>query len=332
MQAMTQMHPTLRPASAAIAAVLACSSTTLFAQEIGSPSPALAVGSTPSAPVTSATTQPLRTVQSLPPSPPPLPVLEPLDEAIAPAAPAARAASQAAPRQVVSREAITQARVPAERPALTAPSAVTADRAPAPQQALTPVPQSTEPAASSPLPRVTNSESTQHTATDADSDGALWAAAGAGALLLAGGIALAARRRRPEAVLTDENRPSVIERDKVSTPPVVAPVTSVVAPQRASDFASQGAVSSDEPVRHLVVVDAMASDRPTAENPFLTRRNRRRRADFLLRTGQAEPAPAAAPPGRGQAPHADRVQPDRYSSFRIGGRLTPRPGERVVPG
>lgn len=169
-------------------------------------------------------------------------------------------------------------------------------------------------------------------------DGALWAAVGAGALLLAGGVAMASRRRRsiPDAAVDD--RGPVIESNRVAPPPPAPQAAMAVTPASGAGTGERtAAVAARRPTAAAVagsqaaMVDAMAAEAPSAANPFLTRRNRRRRAEFLLRTGAAD-APVVAGSEQVAAADADRIQTDRYGSFKIGGRLAPRPGRRIVPG
>lgn len=119
---------------------------------------------------------------------------------------------------------------------------------------------------------------------------------GAGAVLLLGGAAYAWNRRRKtednEAVVTTYE-PRSASMDPVSTTVVtregIVPIATVDTPVRAREpvmapsapqFA-RGAVSTGD---HGL--EAMAAAAPTADNPFLTRKNRLRRAHFLLRHEQ----------------------------------------------
>lgn len=354
---MTQMNTPLRPALAAIAAVLACSSTHAFAQDIGAastpqttaPAPAPVVPSAAPAaaasPAPVAATPPLQTVQSLPPPAPKLPDLGPLEESAPAAAKAARA--EAAPR---TTRTVERTPAPAEK----------AEAQPAPQAAaaepMSPASADTQPIAEpipplaatgqagstsdiAPATTAAPADTPRATAADQPGDGALWAAVGAGALLLVGGAAVASRRRRPEHDIIDD-RERVIDPDRVApAEPVIAPVAAPTpAPAAATapkpviaPVTARRDVGEIEPGSRFEMVDRMASESPSAANPFLTRRNRRRRADFLLRTGAVEGATAPAEAAT-VATTADRIQPDRYGSFQIGGRLAPRAGRRVVPG
>lgn len=174
----------------------------------------------------------------------------------------------------------------------------------------------------------------QAASTDQPGDAALWAAVGAGALLLAGGIAMASRRRRSIDGRPIEEGARVIERDEYApaTPPAaIEPVVYPAASQVHAEAQPRTVpVAATKQGSRAELVEAMAAERPSAANPFLTRRNRRRRADFLLRTG-ADGTPVAAASASTPGAHADRQQPDRYGSFRIGGHLAPRPGRRTVP-
>lgn len=176
---------------------------------------------------------------------------------------------------------------------------------------------------------------------DEPGDGALWAAVGAGALLLAGGVALASRRRRSVDERIVDDRDWVIDSDHVAPPAAPAMAAAAARPAMplaeaeprpvVAPVAAQRTTAPVEPRSRAAMVEAMASEPPSAANPFLTQRRRRRRADFLLRTG-AVAAPTTGGTAETAAAHSDPVQPDRYGSFKIGGRLAPRPGRRIVPG
>lgn len=305
-----------RPAKAAIAAVLALSSTAVLAQEVVAPPVAGTVVAPPPA-----AAEPAPATTATPVMAPASPVVQQtasvearIADAVAKAeaekavAPAPRRVAQAtpvarqpaAPRLVAPVPApaasISDAPVPQPTPALTAPIS-SVETAPAAQPAPAPAP-------------------TQATAaSDSDNRGIVLGLGGA-ALLLAGfaGTALAMRRRRQvrETVVYDEAvtvTPAVAAAAPVYTQPVAMPPAAPVMAQ------PQGAPLTD--------LDAMIAAPPSPENPFLTHAKRKRRAMALLREreeGGADTLPASSTP----VPAATQNQVDRsqtiYSFGKVGGR------------
>lgn len=122
---------------------------------------------------------------------------------------------------------------------------------------------------------------------------------GAGAVLLLGGAAYALSRRRKvgdrDALVTPSYEPRSAPLDAVPTTVVTrggsAPIATVASPmnvrtQVARTAAATAIVSND--------LEAMAAAAPTADNPFLTRKNRLRRANFLLHRGRGNHSNPAA--------------------------------------
>lgn len=290
---MTQKAPlSLRTASAAIAAVLALPSTSVLAQEVTSPA------ATPTAPapqiILPQPVPPTEPTQPAPgetiPQPPPTPVaVEPTAAPVA-AAPARRtppAASRAAPRNA----AVTAAPAPIESTDETSAPAGT-ERPGEDSGAVTAPPFIDEPVA--PAPVTTGSIS---------DDGLSTTELGliGGALAIGGivGVALLNRRRRdPDAppfdVIAASNAPPPpVRQPRAEVPmpaaaPAAAAATHAAAPVRQPQMQAQTSVPpsigprsaksrSTAVGRH----EAMVDDGPTADNPFLTRRNRLRRARFL---------------------------------------------------
>lgn len=256
-----------RPAGAAIAAVLALSSTAAFAQEIVAP---------PSMPA--AVPAPVLIIPQAAPAPAaPAPVIVMPAQPTAPvvaeaAAPAPRATRQVAQRPSVSARPAVRAAAPAPV-ARTAEPAVTA----APVAAVAAV--QTADIEFAPTQTALPADATPEldTATTVQTDGGL----GAGELGLIGGAlavggiaaaALFARRRRrdpaPEPVDVFAAR-SAAPPTPLAPQPMAVPMTTA----RAAPVAPI-AVGTGNHVRQ-------AEQGPTADNPFLTRRNRLRRARFL---------------------------------------------------
>lgn len=281
-------HPH-RPAIAAIAVVLALSSTPLVAQETIAPD----AGPTTVPPTVDMAPQaPIPTVQTLPPPPPLLPLLE-LDE----------------PRPILTRTESSRADLRASQArAVSPPAASPATRSPATRSPTQPAPTSapglTEQSLATPTPvdRVAASAARQNGGVDEQ----------AGMLLLGGGLQILAagatalglaRRRRPEAVEPiDEAR---VKNTDVSPLQTVAPVTALAPPATRPSMPAYGSV------------DAMVAAVPSRENPFLTRKNRARRAHWLVRTGQVRRTEVA----EAAIGTSDTIVRDRWREQRLtGGR------------
>jgi hypothetical protein len=329
-----------RPGLAAIAAVLALSSTPLLAQvalpDVSARDTSPPVTAAP-VPVASAPVQaPVQTVQSLPPTAPALPniAVDDTPATVTRAAPVERSAPRTAVRAPVREVAPLQRATPpqptpASQPAVARQantvhreaadirSDVNAMRAGA----------SNEPVATTPI---------SEQRASASMDYASLALLGGGLLLVAGGVTFAMSRKpkRREQVYDEVLDASV---GPVATPfvpsvtsppmtPVVAePVAPVIAhvrepaPVRQPAFAAER--HRDVPVdeRHAAL-EAMIAEAPSEANPFHSRRNRLRRADFLLRTGQVQPdsVPVAA---RNEEAMPAR---DRWSEMSFGGKRATR--------
>jgi len=317
-----------RPALAALAAAMALSATPVVAQVAAPTLPETPVASTPPAGQTpaptvvapvlpgQAATLPPMTVTPPPPAPA-APTVAPRIEAprLPEAAPAPVEAAGPAPRRAA------EARPARETPRAQAP-AQPAERAeaapPAPVEARTEAP-AAAPVMEQPLAEpapLTVAEVPPAPAEAAMSDDrALWVLGTGGAILVLGAGAFLALRRRDRR---EEARDIALTQDAAMAPAPVAaaspasvafeppaPATSVtLTPRHASDQANQ--------------LEAMAAAPPSAENPFLSRRNRIRRAAFILEHGHV-PAPLAVEPepvaASKPAPVAAPVRPVREAAM-----------------
>lgn len=264
----------LRPATAAIAAALAFPATPLAAQ-VPAPVIDVAPAAPPQAAPPSAPAPTIVIAPAPPPSPPAEAVRSPAVEAPArAAAPAARAERRAA------------ADAPRARDSAAPASATEYARAAAPVGVSgTPVAAS----APAPLPAADMAEAGLGEASPvpgsdevANETVALALTGAAAAAIGIGGLAFAARRRRRKAMrdgqdTADEGRGEPVARDRavrqLPLPPRVQPLAFAAPQPRSNPHARTGAG------RHEALVD----HGPTPDNPFLTRRNRLRRARFLDR-------------------------------------------------
>lgn len=203
-------------------------------------------------------------VQAPAPAPEPFQLKVPeLDPVPAPTVRTARV--QSAPR-ATSRATPVRAPAPSKATAPTEPRPIT------PEAPIAPV--AAAPVARAPEASIT----TPATAPDTTADWMLiGGAAGLGLLGMAGGTALAMRRRR-EAMTPERVDPA--------TAPVAPTLTPAPLPAAAPSLAERGIVG-----RH----QAAAMVGPTADNPFLTRRARLRHARFLDRQEALAMAPAETP-------------------------------------
>ncbi|MDQ4418872.1 hypothetical protein OOT33_00225 [Sphingobium sp. DEHP117] len=352
---MKQHFSPARPAIAAIAAVIAIPSTAALAQTVDAAPPVIiAPTAEPAAPAPAQTAPaPAATPQVIfqPSSPvvqptPPAPTVaaDTAEEAAPAERPAARSATKVAPARVT----------PAERQAATPPAPSTArsvteapvspvQSSPPPIQTTAPQP---EPAASStPTPALPE---------DGSSDTALWLL-GLGALgVVAAGSALAARRNRRDVVEPVRSGDTVnareefvevdpaqrfampgeaIAEERLAPAPYVEPVISsrpTPEPTRAGMPARALAREVDGSAASRDQREAMAAAAPSAENPFLTRKNRLRRADFLLsRSNMDRPQADAAIEANAEAWDDERqkgevASPQQVSySFGNSGALKP---------
>ena len=274
----------LRPGLTAIAAVLALSSTPLFAQaaDVAPAAPAVV---TPPPVVTPAPTV-AATPASLSSAPAPVSV----DLGSSAAATEAAEPAQAAPATVRAKPAPATPRAAASTPRTTAPAPpVATPVAPLPTAAqAAPAPVAVPVVAPEPAPAPVATKTTTTTQSDPTGDILpIAGAAGAAALLLAGGALMLGRRRR--------EREDVAYAPETVTPPVetvavpstatatayAAPPMSLRRPEEVSANTPVTAIPSDFDMSRLGRHTQAAYRGPTPENPSLSLRRRLKRANFF---------------------------------------------------
>lgn len=334
---MTGHIRSIRPARAAIAAVLAFSATPLLAQTVelpvAAPVTAVAPAAAPvvEAPATvSAASTPASPAPTFAPNQPVVQQVASVDERRNAAIAASEAEQATAPvtetravvRSVQSRQA--------ERPAMTAaPKAdVRSEQAPVTpvrSEAASDVTPVAAPATSTSTETTSPTQASAASATNvARSDQALIWALGGGALLLLGvaGTAIVRRRRRDEDVAFFENEHRMAYGDPAIEPvatPVVAPVAQpmfVEEPVR-REMAPTATTSH---VRENATLDEMVAAAPDAENPFRTHAKRLRRARFLMAQREAGSSVANTPQTTHAEPVAAPVLDRSQTVYRFDGR------------
>ncbi|CAN5126216.1 hypothetical protein BH10PSE13_BH10PSE13_14670 [soil metagenome] len=333
-----------RPGLAAIAAVLALSSTPVLAQLA---LPAVPAGPVASAPVstpqavppaatalTAPMQAPVQTVQNLPPAAPRLPEMVATQSRTISTANRQPRAERTVERKVASAR---QAGAAVEPAAGTVPIKV----APAAAAPISPIAQASRsgtgdltPIASAPV-RAT----TVRPATSGGMDYASWVLLGGGLLLVVGGATFAMTRRprrRDEAYRASQTGTGsdVVSRAPASLSPLaptaaiaqssrpVAVVETPVAhtPAMAAQSMARKSYADAAAGDNRTALEAMIAQTPSEANPFHSRRNRLRRANFLLRTGQAAPNGEFAPARREQVASAS----DRWTEMSFGGQRAAR--------
>lgn len=270
---MTHRTSSLRPAAAAIAAVLAFPATALaapapvidiapIAQPAPAPAPAIVIAPAPAPP-------PLAEATQLPAAPPPVTARE----AARPVT-GERAAERAVARTRPANAAEAASDSPAAR-AIAAPAGVPAEAAA--DTALTPPAVLPEPPVAEAAPVDASDDAAGETIT--------YALLGAGAAVLGlGGIAIAVRRRRRIADRNVDTVPVVDRREAPAREPAMArPIPSGAPAPFAYVAPRQQERTVTAPRTGMGRHEAMVDYGPTADNPFLTRRNRLRRARYLDR-------------------------------------------------
>jgi hypothetical protein len=169
-------------------------------------------------------------------------------------------------------------------------------------------------------------------------DDADWMLLGGGLLIVAGGAAFAMRRRPSSVASRDE----VYENDRVapvvpaSVSPEFVPIQFTPAmasslnadPELPLETVAEAPVATPAPRPMAVIptddrhaaLEAMVAEQPTEANPFCTRRQRLRRADYLLRTGQARPVVAGQAQPSVEQEQVSALAGDRWSQQSFGGR------------
>lgn len=308
---MTKQIISSRPASAAIAAALAFATTPLLAQTMDAPATPPAVqppapatapppvtvpqvtmpAPMPQAPAATAPTGPAPTIQMKAPSPvvQPVPERPPVAPVVAQEEPAA---AQAAPSPTKAEKRAVEKRA---TPVVEKSAANDATPAPAPKVA-PPVEQTAAIPAADVPPTVATDDTVAPVAAAPQSavtvpDNSLeygLMAGGAIALIGIGGALLLRRRRRTD---TDEVAyEPAYEQQTAPVAPVALERDVVAAPSAFPQFSAQPAVQSGvaDAVTEGGTLEAMAAQPPSSANPFLTRKNRLRRANFLLRQQQVD--------------------------------------------
>ena len=322
---MKQHFSPARPAIAAIAAVIALPSTAALAQTVDAAPPVILAPPAvePAAPApTQAAPAPVLAPQVI--FQPSAPVVQPTPAPAAPVIKASEEAPVARPATRVARKA-----VPVQTPAADLQAPITEVRPnPAPVKDPTPTPIERTEIASQPL---ATSDRVQPEALpeEQSSDTAVWLL-GLGALgLLAGGAYAAARRNRrdvdervsgspntatqeafmavdpAERLLTPEEKAGEMHRvlEPDIEPQFLAPtVAPKPAPTTVMDRPSNDPMFSSLSERR----EALVAEAPSAENPFRTRTNRLRRANFIL--GREGSAASTMPNGSDERADARNAQ------------------------
>lgn len=301
-----------RPAIAAIAAVLAFQTLPAFAQAmdpvapVGDQAPVAAptvvappvVTPTPSAPVTASPVSPQVIYRSNGP------VVQPIAAPTAPTEVAAPSAVQSVPRKATTSPTSPRKAVDVKNtasPVITAPTAVPVEQSPVDAGMVQSAP------GDAPLAQPTPSPVTQVAAQPNDGTETGYWILGIGAVLLLGAGSYTAFRRKPEgsAPETMVGYKPLVGQERQAQPfvavnpadrfksdeqgPIAAPHTPEMEQFVASDMvapvasARPAAVSTYDATGDLGSRrEAMIAEPPSAANPFLTRKNRLRRANFLL--------------------------------------------------
>jgi hypothetical protein len=274
---MTEHIRNIRPARAAIAAVLALSATPVLAQVAAPPTVAPTIA--PAMPDTPAPTVASPTAPAFAVSQPVVQQTASVEDrraasiAAAEAEAATKAAAPVAPRVVRPRAVERMAAPVAAVAAPVAATPVTPSPVVAPEPVVAPAPAVAE-AAPAPVGQ----------AVARTDDALLWAMGGSALLLLGLGGAAMARRRRPTEAI--EERETFIE-------PAVAPVgvTPVAAAPVAVPVARPAFATAPSASHEDATLAAMVAAPPSEDNPFLTHAKRLRRARILLAQREAGHAP-----------------------------------------
>lgn len=362
-----------RPALTAIAAVMALSATPSIGQVSApvlpdvTPAPDAPASTTPPAePTTQAPINPAMTpsASSAAPATPAVTATIPLPSLPTSVAQSAPSVASESPAETAPARVATQAREEARASSRTAAaqtqSAATTARASADTvkaaaatartATVTETPTPTEPAnvdpvVTTPAPIATGA-ATPPAPVVADNSSVYWMLGGGAAIVILGAGLVATRRRKvPDELSYDET----LSERTVVTPaaPVAAPVArapqDVFVPTPAMAMAQADRETRLErstvraaanPAPREGELERMVAEAPSAENPFLTRTKRLRRAQFLLRqagNGQPQAAPASstvAAKAPSPQPAASREQVVDFGKLGKGQRINWRPATR----
>lgn len=333
-----------RPGLTAIAAVLALSSTPVIAQAVLPDAAAPTTTMSPPVAVPEAVTAPAQTVQSLPPAAPTLPDIAVTDASAAPIT------ARPAPRSHMVNAKTTpklesRAASPSQNVTSNAADPVAAQATITPA----PVPQASNVLlrAVTPAPVTPSTQPTVRAQSRADAnalDGmgyAGWVMLGGGLLIVAGGAAFALGRRPKRhvdsvsyatplmGVVTGVGDRMAEPHPVVVAAPVAAHVPQVKAHRSTAGAQSQGPIpeknqghANNANEGHRAILEVMVAEMPSEANPFHSRRNRLRRADFLLRTGQAQPQKPSF--GAWQSHEELALVLDRWSEMSFSGKQKAR--------
>jgi hypothetical protein len=295
----------IRPAGAAIAAVLALQSTPMIAQVIVPPP----VSPAPAAADAVAMPTPAAPPVEFKPAAPVVQQTMPVEERIAAATAAAEAESAQrtaeTPASVARVQPKSNARPMAVSDSVSAPGA-RQELAPAVPTRAAPTPANVAPpstAAAEAAPAVTSP-------SDPETQQSLLWALGGGALVLLGlgGAALARRRR------TSDRQEIYTASDAAVREPAMADAPAVLAPAYVAQRRAPTADGGETTLEQMVAAP------PSADNPFTTRSKRMRRAKFLLaRQAEAHAPEPHMPPQTTHAEPTFSASPDRSQTvYRFG--------------
>ena len=293
------------PGLTAIAAVLAMTATPAFAQ-VATPEPSVTQAppaAEPAAPASAepAATTPVKAVPTLPD----LPVASADKPAQAVAESRLAKPAPIKPAPIKNAEHIVTSAVRSGKPTLSMPAFTPAPPPVVADDISSPVMPAQSKMTVVPIVRPSNSSGGMAGISDNRVTETNWLLLGGGGLLMAAaGTAFALSRRRKVANASPA-RPSAM----LITP---APVRAAAPAPRVD------ARNADHSVVQPVL-EALIAQSPSPANPFSTRRNRLRRAHYLLRTGQAR-AEVPANAARTMAERPAAFAPDRWSETRVAGQ------------
>jgi hypothetical protein len=307
---MTHIFHANRPALAAIAAVIALATSPASAQTEAATDPSVtqadpgpaSVALPPPAPDAIATPDPGANLSPISPPPPQVvapqsPVIAPPSEVVQtlPPSPAPTEAVPVAASETArspSANVTSRTAAPAAAPATASPAIATVAPVAPPDAAPVAAVAATAPVASE---RVSSAQPAATTQPDI-----LWWALGGAGLALAGGLSLFAigrRKDQPEAARVDQTVVAArVRPNPVRATPATEPFVKLTPPEPVVVLTPPDAPSVEQiaPLSPAQTLEAMVAASPSAENPFLTRKNRLRRAKYIVAHGAPEPFRAEA--------------------------------------